>query len=130
MKNTFFALITLLMLSCDKDVSNKSSHTTLNAAQVSDAMINSNQTLGRQYIITVPTGDFTYPTSRALLWLPKNYFTSQKKYPLIINLYGQGQCGYDLDTMNTAHTMSEFIAEGFNPKATNAIDGKTYNFMV
>ena len=130
MKNTSFVLITLLLFSCTKNADNKHSYTTLSAVQVSNAIIDSSQTLGRQFIITVPTGDFTYPVSKALLWLPENYFTSQKKYPLIINLYGQGQCGYDLDTMITAHTMSEFIAEGFNPKAKNSADGKTYQFMV
>src|ERR1700750_1997325 len=113
MKSTSVVFITLLLLSCNKDVYDNHSYTTANALQVSDGMINLNLTLGRQYIITVPTGDFTYPVSQGLLWLPKNYFTTKNKFPLIINLYGQGQCGLDLDTMITAHTMSEFIAEGF-----------------
>ena len=130
MKISSIAFITLLLLSCNKDVYNIPPDTKLSSAQISYAIIDSNQTLGRQYIITVPTGDPTYPVSQALLWLPKNYFTTKKKYPLIMNLYGQGQCGYDLDTMITAHTMSEFIAEGFNPKAKNSVDGKTYQFMV
>jgi hypothetical protein len=47
-----------------------------------------------------------------------------------MNLYDQGQYGTDLDTMITASTMSEFIANGFDPKAKNSVDGKTYQFMV
>jgi hypothetical protein len=130
MKNISFVLITLLLFSCTKNVDNKHPYTNLSAVQVSNAMIDSSQTLGRQFIITVSTGDFTYPVSKALLWLPKNYLTAKKKFPLIMNLYGQGQCGYNLNNLIVGHTMSEFIAEGFDPKAKNSADGKTYQFMV
>jgi putative esterase len=130
MKNISFALITLLLFSCTKNVDDKQSSTPLSSVQVSNAMIDSTQTMGRQFIITVPTGDFTYPVSKALLWLPKNYSTTNKKFPLIINLYGQGQNGYKLDKMIVGHTMSEVIADGFDPKAKNSVDGKTYQFMV
>jgi len=111
-------------------VYDKQSSTPLSSVQVSNAMIDSSQTLGRQFIITVPTGDFTYPVSQALLWLPKNYLTTNKNYPLIINLYGQGQCGYNMKNLIRGHTMSELISEGFDPKAKNSLDGKTYQFIV
>jgi hypothetical protein len=130
MKNTSFVLITLLLFSCTKDVNNKHPYTSLSAVQVSNAMIDSSQTLGRQFIIKVPTGDWTYPVSKALLWLPKNYLTTTKKFPLILNLYGQGQCGYNLHNLIIGHTMSEFISEGFDPVAKNSADGKTYQFIV
>lgn len=87
--------------------------------------------LGRQYIVSVPTGDYTYPVSQALLWLPQGYKRiSQKKYPLIINLYGTGQMGSNLNLMLTSNTMSEYIAHGFNATAVNPIDHITYQYIV
>jgi len=130
MKNTSFILITLLLFSCTKNVDNKNSYTTISDVQVSNSMIDSSLILGRQFIITLPTGDFTYPVSKALIWLPKNYAASKKKYPLIMNLYGQGQCGYNLNNLLRGHTMSEGISDGFDPKAKNSADGKTYEFIV
>jgi len=130
MKKTNYILIILLLFSCTKDVNNKPPDTTLSAVQVSNVMINPDLKLGRQYIITLPTGDYSYPVSQALLWLPTNYLTTTKKYPLIMNLYGQGQCGTDLNQLIDGHTMSARIAKGFNPKAKNPVDGKTYQFIV
>src|SRR5678816_682217 len=89
------------------------------------------QILGRQRIVSVPTGDYTYPQSEALLWLPQEYTRkSPKKYPLIINLYGTGQNGTDINLMLTNHTMSEYIAEGFDATAVNPIDHDTLQYIV
>jgi predicted peptidase len=89
--------------------------------------------LGRQYIVTLPTGDYNYKTSQALLWVPPAFLrkrNTKQKFPLIINLYGQGQCGTNLKLMLSDHTMSRYIADGFNAKAKNPKDGKTYSFFV
>ena len=88
---------------------------------------------GRQQIIVLRTGDRTYPTSKALLWTPNLYKTDptrNKTYPLIINLYGQEQCGSDINLLLDGFTMSEYIGNGFNATAINPVDGKKYSFFV
>ncbi|MEP6684629.1 MAG: hypothetical protein ABJA35_15270 [Parafilimonas sp.] len=135
MKNYFKILcIALLFInfSCKKNV-------TANDINQIDAVAKSNNetivfgAVGRQKVINLPTGDFTYPTSKALLWVPRPYLANQKlnkRFPLIINLYGQGQCGTDLNLMFQDNTMSSYIANGFNATATNPVDGKNYSFFV
>ncbi|HEX5152248.1 MAG TPA: hypothetical protein VFW07_12430 [Parafilimonas sp.] len=91
------------------------------------------QTAGRQHIITLKTGDRNYPNSKTLMWLPNLYKTDpnrKKTYPLIINLYGQEQCGTDINLLLEGFTMSEYIAQGFNATAINPVDGRRYAFFV
>lgn len=90
-------------------------------------------TVGRQLVITVNTGNVTYPQSKALLWLPIHYKHHPKEnstYPLIINLYGQEQTGKNLNELLQGNTMSEYIAKGFNATAINPADKKKYAFFV
>ena len=110
--------------------------TTTTPAKVISSLQNdweSLQVAGRQQIITLKTGDRDYPTSKTLMWLPNPYKTDptrKKTYPLIINLYGQEQCGIDINLMLEGFTMSQYIAEGFNATAVNPVDGKKYAFFV
>lgn len=105
-----------------------SAHSTSNLFQTQGVM-------GRQQIINLPTGDYTYPVSRALLWVPeiiRKHMDNQgkSKFPLIINLYGQGQTGTNLHNMLRDNTMSEYIANGFDATAINPLDKKRYSFFV
>jgi len=134
MKNFSTILCIALLItsfSCKKETTS-SDLTKINAASQSNDIAISG-VLGRQKIIELPTGDFTYPASKALLWVPRPYLTDSKrtdKFPLIINLYGQGQCGTDLSLMLQDNTMSSYIANGFNAIATNPVDGKEYSFFI
>lgn len=127
-----FALLFFAAGSCKKDT------IPAHDAQVVTAFETSNElqsfgALGRQQIVTLPTGDATYKTSQALLWVPHIYQQNKNtkfKFPLIINLYGQGQNGKDLNLMLKDSTMSGYIANGFNATAINPLDGKTYSFFV
>ncbi|HEY2726925.1 MAG TPA: hypothetical protein VGI61_07115 [Parafilimonas sp.] len=125
------ALFTILSLSCKKNIDANSSEA-ISSYSINDA-IQSIGVLGRQQMILLPTGDFTYPISQALLWSPHPYLEDKKidkKFPLIINLYGQGQCGTDLKLMLQDNTMSAYIAKGFDATAINPVDHKTYSFFV
>src|SRR6476469_3200444 len=110
--------------------------TTITSAKVitsSQDDLESQKTAGRQQIINLKTGDRNYPNSKTLMWLPNLYksdATRKKTYPLIINLYGQEQCGEDINLMLEGFTMSEYIAKGFNATAINPVDGKKYSFFV
>jgi predicted peptidase len=88
--------------------------------------------VGRQHVITLKTGDYYYPTSQALLWLPKDYDKSRKwGYPLIISLGGIGQNGSsDINILLNSQTVARRIADGWNATAVNPANGLTYQFIV
>ncbi|MBS1745916.1 MAG: hypothetical protein JST21_07080 [Bacteroidetes bacterium] len=129
----FLAAIFLFSgISCKKTIEPPAANQAVSAFENS-SVLKSYGMLGRQYIVMLPTGDYNYTTSQALLWVPPDVLKSPKtknKYPLIINLYGQGQCGTNLQLMLQGNTMSEYIADGFNAFAKNPKDGKTYSFFV
>jgi len=122
----------MIIFGCKKNIA------AINTDTVIDNSINNGivsfGVVGRQQVIKLSTGDHTYPVSQALLWIPHRYNKSDKKkfprFPLIFNLYGQGQCGTDLNLMLQDSTMSAYIAKGFNATAVNPVDGKTYSFFV
>ena len=130
---TFAAFFIALISGCKKDTESIDQHYV--TAYSTDNDFVSSGTLGRQKIIQLPTGDYTYPVSQALLWVPHSYSADNDKkkkqvYPLIINLYGQEQTGTNLQLLLKNHTMSEYIAQGFNANAVNPVDHKTYSFFV
>ncbi|MEO8713263.1 MAG: hypothetical protein ABI405_14120 [Parafilimonas sp.] len=126
------ALFCVLTCSCKKDIVSANNQTLITDTSI-DAM-QSFAAVGRQQVITLQTGDDTYPLSQALLWVPnqikKNPKNAKMRFPLIINLYGQGQNGTDLNLLLQDNTMSAYIAAGFNASAVNPADGKTYSFFV
>jgi predicted peptidase len=126
----FFTVLFLFFTGCEKD----SGITLNNIVQQGDNINADTITLvGRQRVISLPTGNYTYPVSQALLWAPVTYqngIQTGKTYPLIINLYGQGTCGTDITKLAKGKRMSGFIARGFNATAVNPVDGKKYEFFV
>jgi predicted peptidase len=131
-KKTYCIILFLIIIfSCKKDAPLKD-----NDQIISDSVTSNSKSvlLGRQNVITLKTGDHTYPTSEALLWIPfsyRNHPDRKRTFPLIINLYGQAQCGStNLNKLLDGNTMSAYIAEGFNPAAVNPIDGEQYSFFV
>jgi predicted peptidase len=125
----FIAALFFTGAECKKDTAPVHSLT----AWQNNTAINAIGTLGRQQVILLPTGNSTYPTSKALLWSPHLYLEHKnvkQLFPLIINLYGQGQCGTDLNLMLVDSTMSAYIANGFDATAVNPVNNKTYSFFV
>lgn len=131
LKFFFTAAFFVAFFSCKKDIATTSNNQVV-SAENSNATSPVN-TIGRQQVISLRTGDPTYKTSQSLLWVPHLYQQNNKtktRFPLIINLYGQGQNGNDLSLMFQDNTMCSYIANGFNATAKNPVDKETYSFFV
>ncbi len=92
------------------------------------SLSNFSQTIvGNQKVIKLPTtksGGY----SNALLWLPDDYDTTTKNYPLIIYLHGNGEAGTDINKLlNTG--LPQRISKGFKPEAFTP-GGKLRKFIV
>lgn len=124
--SAFTALLFLGSLSCTKESSQSVKSSAVSSVKKSGM-------LGRQQQITIPTGDYTYPTSQALLWLPgcyNNEAKSQKTFPLIIALDGIGEQGTDINALFHTGTIAKRIADGWNATAVNPANGRTFKFIV
>lgn len=82
--------------------------------------------IGNQSIISVPINNKGNLT-KALLYLPKNYSSNSRRYPLIIYLHGIGQAGSEIKTMIT-DGLPKNIAAGFTPNGI--ANGRLYDFIV
>ncbi|SFP73675.1 carboxylesterase family protein [Parafilimonas terrae] len=132
-----FVMLLMASPSCKKETAQLS---TVSAANESDLSIKklrrktqTGDLVGRQQQITIATGDYTYPTSQALLWLPAGYNgikSIRKKYPLIIALDGVGEQGTDIKALLHSGTIAYHISKGWDPVSKNPADGKDYSFIV
>ncbi|MBV9961872.1 MAG: hypothetical protein JO072_06450 [Parafilimonas sp.] len=113
----------LCALSCTKEAATSP----VNAFVSSEAKSN---IVGRQQQITIATGDYTYPTSQALLWLPKCYDSTKVRYPLIIALDGIGEQGTDINLLFHTGTIAQHISQGWNATAVNPVTNKLNKFIV
>src|SRR5215472_11542920 len=100
MKTVFPFVFTLLLstlctLSCTKE----SSETPQVVRSAENDLATKVTLVGRQQQITLATGDFTYPTSQALLWLPTSYDKNTNRFPLIIALDGTGEQGTNINLL-------------------------------
>ena len=124
------AFLTLLLLSntyCKKETSSIATSSLISLA------IKKSKLVGRQHQITIATGDYTYPTSQALLWYPKEYEDSEKskkRYPLIIALDGVSEQGTDINLLLHPGTIASHIADGWNARSINPVNGKFYKFII
>jgi predicted peptidase len=120
------AMCIICMNGCSKE--------NVNAPNVSASEVNLSTTnkVGRQLVIKVKTGDYYYPTSKALLWLPKSYNPNfANGYPLLICLGGIGQNGSsDINILLNDKTVAKRIAEGWDAEVINPKDGYRYKFIV
>lgn len=89
---------------------------------------------GNQIQDVYPINNWATPaTTMGLTWLPPSYNDgSNRSYPLIIFLHGQGEIGVGVTGLNTliGTALPQRIAQGLQPSAVNPIDGKTYEFIV
>lgn len=87
--------------------------------------------IGRQLVDQYPITSFRQMTY-GLTWLPAEYNSTQKKYPLIIFLHGAGECGDGVQGLNNLITQAlpKKIADGWDPEAVNSSDGQSYKFIV
>src|SRR4051812_3818355 len=87
--------------------------------------------IGRQRVDQFPSSSWG-TTTYALTWLPTDYNSTNKDYPLIIFLHGAGENGVGVNGLwNLLGTaLPQKIAWGWNPEAVNPVDGQTYKFIV
>jgi predicted esterase len=88
--------------------------------------------IGRQKVDQYQVNGWNSQTY-GLTWLPDDYDQNpNKKYPLIIFLHGAGETGTSVGSLwgliSTA--LPQRIAQGWNPEATNPVDGQKYKFIV
>jgi len=121
----FSAILFVFALSCTKQSSSIVKNSVTNFATQTTIV-------GRQQQISVPTGDYTYPTSQALLWLPQGYSNkgNQNKFPLLICLDGVGEQGTDIKLLFHTGTVAKHIADGWNATAVNPKTGSTRKLIV
>jgi len=133
MKTIYYGVMAVVCLififGCSKENVTSPVSTVASASSIDDAKT---QIVGRQKVITLKTGDYYYPTSKALLWLPNDYDKANAKgYPLLICLGGVGQNGSsDINVLLNTETVAKRIANGWNADAINPVNGKKYKFIV
>ena len=116
----------LCMNACSKE------NVTAPKVSASQESFSNTNLVGRQQVITLQTGDHYYPTSQALLWLPKDYDKNRVwGYPLLISLGGIGQNGSsDINVLLNSQTVARRIADGWDAEAVNPANGFAYKFIV
>ncbi|MFL5742373.1 MAG: T9SS type A sorting domain-containing protein [Flavisolibacter sp.] len=85
---------------------------------------------GPQQLLTVPYDTWPGATVPGWLYLPADYSTSGKNYPVVIFYHGVGEAGTDpYKLLNQG--IPNLIANGMRPdNITNPLDGQQYSFIV
>ncbi|MEJ7913576.1 MAG: carbohydrate-binding protein, partial [Chitinophagaceae bacterium] len=93
--------------------------------------ITAQEYIGRQKVDQFPTTSWGAQTY-GLTWLPTDYNNSNEKYPLIIFLHGSGETGTSVGSLNNliSTALPQKIAQGWNPEATNPLNGQKFKFIV
>jgi dienelactone hydrolase len=85
---------------------------------------------GPQQLVTVPYDTWPGATVKGWLYLPADYATSGKNYPVVFFYHGVGEAGSDPNTLLN-QGLPNLIANGMRPdNITNRLDGQTYSFIV
>jgi dienelactone hydrolase len=83
-----------------------------------------------QIPVTVPYDSWAGAEVPGWLYLPADYATSTKKYPVVFFYHGLGEAGTDRN-MLLSQGLPKLIAEGMRPdNITNPADGQQYSFIV
>jgi predicted peptidase len=70
-----------------------------------------------------------WSTTNALIYLPDDYSTTNKNYPMIICLHGKSKSGNDIKKL-TLEGIPYWINNGEKIQAKNPVNGKLYKFIV
>gem|GEM_PF-2615165 len=86
------------------------------------------QSQGPQQLVTVPITQ--WHTAKGWLYLPQDYNTSTKKYPVVFFYHGVGEAGSNPYVLLN-QGIPNLIANGMRPdNITNPADGQSYSFIV
>jgi dienelactone hydrolase len=85
---------------------------------------------GPQQLVDVPYDAWPGATVKGWLYLPADYNTSNKKYPVVFFYHGLGEAGSNpYQVLNNG--IPQLIAGGMRPdNITNPVDGQKYSFIV
>jgi hypothetical protein len=84
---------------------------------------------GPQQLVTVPITPWGH-TTNAWLYLPQDYATTTKKYPVVFFYHGIGEAGNNPYTLLN-QGLPNLIANGMRPdNIINSADGQPYSFIV
>lgn len=86
--------------------------------------------VGNQTVIPIPVNPPGFSTVQALLWLPDDYGTTTKRYPLYVFLHGAGEGSSNNITEVNNTSLPQLIAAGLKPYAIDTITGDTIKFIV
>lgn len=85
---------------------------------------------GPQQLVNVPYDSWPGATVKGWLYLPADYATSTKKYPVVFFYHGVGEAGTNPYTVLNVG-LPNLIANGMRPdNITNPVNGKQYSFIV
>lgn len=85
---------------------------------------------GPQQLVTVPYDWWAGATVNGWLYLPADYATSTKKYPVVFYYHGTGEAGTNPYALLN-QGLPNLIATGMRPdNITNPVDGQQYSFIV
>jgi hypothetical protein len=83
---------------------------------------------GPQQLVTVPIGPGS--TADGWLYLPADYATTTKKYPVVFFHHGSAEAGNDPNELLNG-SIPKLIAQGMRPdNIINPMDGQPYSFIV
>ncbi|GAC1426614.1 MAG: hypothetical protein NVSMB67_29650 [Flavisolibacter sp.] len=83
---------------------------------------------GPQQLVSVP--NTSWSTAKGWLYLPADYNSSTKKYPVVFFYHGIGEAGTDPNTLLN-QGVPQLIANGMRPdNIINPSDGLSYSFIV
>src|SRR5689334_2689054 len=85
---------------------------------------------GPQQLVNVPYDTWPGATVKGWLYLPADYATSTKNYPVVFFYHGVGEAGSDPNILLN-QGLPNLIANGMRPdNITNPDDGQLYSFIV
>jgi hypothetical protein len=85
---------------------------------------------GPQQLVDVPYDSWAGATVKAWLYLPADYATSTRKYPVVFYYHGLGEAGNNPYSVLT-QGLPKLISEGMRPdNVVNPVDGQPYSFIV
>jgi dienelactone hydrolase len=85
---------------------------------------------GPQQLVDVQIDSWPGATAKGWLYLPADYSTSTKNYPVVFFYHGVGEAGTD-PYLLLNQGIPNLIANGMRPdNITNPVDGKQYSFIV
>ena len=93
------------------------------------SQIPSGSVIGNQTVIDIPVSSYG-TMSQALRWLPDDYNSTTKKYPLLIFLHGSGEGSSANISEVLGTSLPQLISQGLRPYGIDSLTGDTVKYIV